>query len=228
VPSAIPSIVKAARNGWRVMLRSIITARAGAGRHGWENTGGSRRRNRTGAGGCMAMAGGSFATSRKARPAPRTAAARLNTAASDIEVRAAGKDQKREGEIVGVEAGDVAPSRVPGRAADGDADDGDSDDELDVMAGDSEVAVADRLHEPDLFALQRHQPGHRHIDQEGSDKKKDRRQRAAHVAQHVEHMVEPGMRCLILAAVGGPPAIALEKPVEAADHLRARRRRARA
>ena len=87
------------------------------------------------------------------------------------------------------------------------------------MQHDAAIGVAQRLQEADLLALERDQPGQSEIDEEGGHQQEDRRQRAAHVVEHVELMIEPGMRGLILPAVGRLPAVRVEQSVEPRDHL---------
>src|SRR3990170_8535809 len=80
VASAIPSIVKIALTGWRVMLRNMIIVGCDT-TLSMGNVSGSIRRNRGGAGGCIETAGDSHTTSRSARIAPIAAAKRLKAAA---------------------------------------------------------------------------------------------------------------------------------------------------
>ena len=78
------------------------------------------------------------------------------------------------------------------------------------------VPVTQRLEQPDLLALERDKPAEREIDQECRNQQEDRRQRAAHVVEHIELVVEPGVRGLVLAPVGRPPAVAVEQGIERA------------
>src|SRR6516225_9772517 len=75
-----PIIVKAARKGWPVVLRAIIT-RGCDSRCRTDQAAGRKRRNRGGAGGCIATAGGRATMLRSAWRAPAMPAARLRALA---------------------------------------------------------------------------------------------------------------------------------------------------
>ena len=117
-------------------------------------------------------------------------------------------------EEVTKQRGDAQSQPGPDDAADDDPDHNDERDEFQVVQHDAAVAIAQGFQKPDLLALQRHQPAEREIDEKCRHQKENRRQRAAHIVEHVELVVEPGMRGLILAAVGRLPAIALEQRIE--------------
>src|SRR5260370_29918876 len=87
------------------------------------------------------------------------------------------------------------------------------------MPRDGGAAVSKRLQQADLFALERDNPAKCQIDQECSHQEINRRQRATHVPQHIETMLDIGVRVLVSAAVCGLPAIGVEQRVELLDDL---------
>ncbi|MHC2949709.1 hypothetical protein [Bradyrhizobium diazoefficiens] len=87
------------------------------------------------------------------------------------------------------------------------------------MQNDAAVRVAQCLQEADLLALQSDQPAEGEIDQERGYQKEDRRQRAAHVVEHVEFMIEPGVRGLVLPPVGRLAAVGIEQGIQLQDDL---------
>src|SRR6266511_4210794 len=91
--------------------------------------------------------------------------------------------------------------------------------ELDIVKDDGAVAISQRLHQPNLFALQCHKPAEREIHKKRRDQEEDWRQRPAHVAQHVELVVDPCVGGLIFPAVSGPSAISVEQCVELGNYV---------
>ena len=106
-----------------------------------------------------------------------------------------------------------------GDAADDNARHGDGKHQLEIMDGDGRISIADRLQQADLLAFERDQPAEREIDQEGGEEKEDRRQRAAHIAEHVERVIEKGVRGLVLRAIGRRAAITIQQGIELLDDL---------
>src|SRR5215467_10943096 len=130
-------------------------------------------------------------------------------------------DENHEREVgnVAIELRNVGAEPGSGRAADHDAEDGDDYDEFDVVPRDAKAAVSKRLQQADLLAFKRDNTAKCQIDEKGGNQEKNRRQRTAHVPQHVEPMVDIGMRILVSAAIGGLPAVGIEQRVELLDDL---------
>ena len=95
----------------------------------------------------------------------------------------------------------------------------DHKDELEVMRGDGPIAVPQRLEQADLFAFERNKPRERQIDEECRYEQENRRQRAAHVVEHVEFVVEEGVRGLVLATVSGATTVAIQDLIDVANNV---------
>src|SRR6266567_4813611 len=102
-------------------------------------------------------------------------------------------------------------------AADQDTERYDRENKLDIVGDDCAIGVSDSLQQSNLLSLKRNKACQRQIDQERRYQQEDRRQRAAHVAEHVEFVINPGVRGLILPPVGSATAILIEEGVEPHD-----------
>jgi hypothetical protein len=87
------------------------------------------------------------------------------------------------------------------------------------MEGNRDASVAQRLQKADLLAFERDNAAEREIDQECRHQKKHRRERAAHVSEHIESMVEICVRDLISSPVGSLSAVMIDQRIQALDHL---------
>src|SRR6516225_7595321 len=111
-----------------------------------------------------------------------------------MKIQALSENQKREMCNVAIKLCNVAAEPGSGCAADHDTNDGDDHDEFDVMPCDGKAAISKRLQQADLLAFERDNPSKCQVDQEGSHQEKNRRQRAAHIPQHFEAMLDIGVR----------------------------------
>ena len=87
------------------------------------------------------------------------------------------------------------------------------------MQGNSQIAVSYCLEKADLLALKLYDPTQRKIDEKSGYQEKNRRQRAAHVVQHVEFVIEEGMGYLVLPTACGGPPVGFEQRIEPCSHL---------
>src|SRR6187399_840861 len=102
-------------------------------------------------------------------------------------------------------------------AADRHSQDNDCNNKLDVMANNRAIGIAESLQETDLLSLKRYQPSKRQIDKERRYQKEDRCQRSAHVTEHVEFVIDPGVRSLILPSVRGTASVLVEQSIQTSD-----------
>ena len=88
------------------------------------------------------------------------------------------------------------------------------------MSRDGEVAIAQGLQETNLLAFERDDAVERKVHKECADRQKNRWQGPVEVFEHVEYMIKPRMRGLILSSIGCPPTIGVEERVKPLDDLR--------
>jgi hypothetical protein len=197
--AATPNSVTAARPGQRVIERRIIIVV-------WRSL---RPRPMRSTRPCVNFggAGGDMATAGRSRTVPRTArkgAGQHGRHGQHARNREGGRrwraDQIGKVEILAVELGHPvghpdarAPAdRQPTRPMRPPASD---------SGRRSPGRIADRLHQPDLLALQRDQPAQHHVDQEGRDDEEDRRHDPGQRLQLLQFVLEEIVRHLPIAVV---------------------------
>lgn len=70
-----------------------------------------------------------------------------------------------------------------------------------------------------MLPFQRDESIEREIDEEYRDQEEDRRQREAHVPEHIEPMIDIAVRYLIFARIGCLTTIAVEQRVKLSDYF---------
>ncbi|MCY1228631.1 hypothetical protein D9M72_409570 [compost metagenome] len=132
----------------------------------------------------------------------------------EIDVGIVGEDEEWETVVVAEEPRHVNAEPGSRHAADDYSNQGDDGDEFHIVGDNAGVEVPERLEQTKLLAFERDQSAECQVDEEGADDEEDRRKRAAHVSEHVEPVLEIGMRGLVLASVGSAAAVRLEHIVE--------------
>ncbi len=120
----------------------------------------------------------------------------------------------REVEEIGVQAGHGVAEPVAQPDADRHAEQHDHRGELQVVPGDGEVVVAERLQRRDLAALRVHLPVQHHVEDERRHQQEDRRQHGAEHALLADFLRQDLVRHLVLASHRAEAAVGLEQLVE--------------
>ena len=129
------------------------------------------------------------------------------------------KDEKRKSKEGAQEFRHVRAKKGAKHTSGHNAEQRDHHDKLKVVDRDTAVSITERLQKADLLALECNEPGEREIDEKSGHQQEDRRQRAAHVVEHVELVIEPRVGRLVLASIRRTAPVRLENYVEPLDDI---------